>query len=70
MKVKIPMAMELENNEDQDDNNDGFSDEAPIISKVITPNQPGVESTWKIINIEDYPFTTVRVLCTGWKYRF
>ena len=48
-------------NEDQDDNNDGFSDEAPIISKVITPNQPGVESTWKIINIEDYPFTTVRV---------
>ena len=48
-------------NEDQDDNNDGFSDEAPIVSKVITPNQPGVESTWKIINIEDYPFTTVRV---------
>ena len=48
-------------NEDQDDNNDGFSDEAPIVSKVITPNQPGVESTWKIINIEDYPFTTVKV---------
>jgi gliding motility-associated-like protein len=28
---------------------------------VLTPNQSGVESTWKIINLEDYPFTSVKV---------
>ena len=46
---------------DQDDNNDGFSDEGTIISTALTPNQPGIESTWKIINIEKYPFTSVKV---------
>ena len=49
------------NNEDQDDNNDGFSDVGLIISKVLTPNQTGVESTWKVINIDQYPNTQVRV---------
>ncbi|MDA7699128.1 cadherin domain-containing protein [Flavobacteriaceae bacterium] len=46
---------------DEDDNNDGFPDDTSIISTVLTPNQPGLESTWKIINLEDYPFTSVRV---------
>ena len=49
------------NNEDQDDNNDGFSDVGLIISKVLTPNETGVESTWKVINIDQYPNTQVRV---------
>ena len=49
------------NNEDQDDNNDGFSDVGLIISKALTPNQTGVESTWKVINIDQYPNTQVRV---------
>jgi len=48
-------------NVDQDDNNDGFSDEGTIVSTALTPNQPGIESTWKIINIEKYPFTSVKV---------
>jgi gliding motility-associated-like protein len=51
----------IPDSEDQDDNNDGFPDEGSIISTVLTPNQPGVESTWKIINLEDYPFTSVKV---------
>jgi gliding motility-associated-like protein len=46
---------------DEDDNNDGFPDDTSIISTALTPNQPGLESTWKIINLEDYPFTSVRV---------
>jgi len=48
-------------NQDPDDNNDGFPDEGSIVSSVLTPNQSGVESTWKIINVEDYPFTSVKV---------
>ena len=51
----------IPDSEDQDDNNDGFPDEGAIISTVLTPNQSGVESTWKIINLEDYPFTSVKV---------
>lgn len=48
-------------NADQDDNNDGFSDVDVIISTVLTPRQSGIESTWKVINIENYPYTRVKV---------
>jgi len=49
------------NNEDQDDNNDGFPDENLIISQVVTPYETGLESTWKIINIDQYPNTQVKI---------
>ena len=61
MLVKIQTAMEIADSIDEDDNNDGFPDDTSIISTALTPNQPGLESTWKIINLEDYPFTSVRV---------
>ena len=48
-------------NADEDDNNDGFPDFEIIVSTVLTPNQPGLESTWKIINVENYPYTSVKV---------
>jgi gliding motility-associated-like protein len=48
-------------NEDQDDNNDGFPDENLIVSTALTPKTSGIESTWKIINIDKYPFTSVKV---------
>ena len=51
----------IPDSQDDDDNNDGFPDEEILISTVVTPNQPGVEETWKIINLDDYPFTSVRV---------
>ena len=51
----------IPDSQDNDKNNDGFPDEGSIVSSVLTPNQSGVESTWKIINVEDYPFTSVRV---------
>ncbi len=48
-------------NADPDKNNDGFPDERVIVSTALTPNQPGLESTWMIINIDDYPYTSVKV---------
>ena len=51
----------IPDSQDTDKNNDGFPDDQIIVSSALTPNQPGVEATWKVINIEDYPFTSVRV---------
>ena len=51
----------IPDSQDDDKNNDGFPDDKIIISTALTPNQPGVESTWKIINVEDYPFTSVKI---------
>ena len=51
----------IPDSQDDDDGNDGFPDEGTFISTALTPNQPGLESTWKIINLEDYPFTSVTV---------
>ena len=51
----------IPDSQDTDKNNDGFPDDQIIVSSVVTPNQPGIEETWKIINIEDYPYTSVRV---------
>ncbi|MCG5644721.1 gliding motility-associated C-terminal domain-containing protein, partial [Flavobacteriaceae bacterium LSUCC0859] len=48
-------------NADPDDNNDGFDDEKVLASGVLTPNSSGMESTWKIINIEQYPNARVSV---------
>ena len=48
-------------NADPDDNNDGFEDEILFPSGVLTPNSSGLESTWKIINLEKYPNARVRV---------
>ena len=48
-------------NEDVDDNNDGFEDEIIFTSGVLTPNSSGLESTWKIVNIEQYPQARVSV---------
>ncbi len=48
-------------NADTDDNNDGFEDEKLFVSGVLTPNSGGLESTWKIINIERYPNARIRV---------
>ena len=48
-------------NEDQDDNNDGFPDEDLIVSTVLTPYENGLESTWKAINLDKYPYTKVKV---------
>ena len=48
-------------NADLDDNNDGFEDEKLFVSGVLTPNSSGLESTWKITNIERYPNARIRV---------
>jgi gliding motility-associated-like protein len=48
-------------NADPDDNNDGFEDEKVLASGVLTPGSSGLESTWKIINIEQYPTNRVSV---------
>jgi gliding motility-associated-like protein len=48
-------------NADLDDNNDGFTDEEIFTSGVLTPASGGLESTWKIINLEKYPNARVSV---------
>ena len=59
-------------NEDRDDNNDGFPEDPILndydeeviplfVSELLTPNEPGEESVWKIINIEKYPSMNVKV---------
>ena len=48
-------------NADQDDNNDGFNDSDLLVSGVLTPNSSGLESTWKIINLDKYPNARVTV---------
>ena len=48
-------------NEDLDDNNDSFDDNKLFVSGLLTPGSGGLESTWKIINIERYPSTRVTV---------
>lgn len=48
-------------NADPDDNNDGFEDNQLFVSGVLTPNSSGLESTWKIINLDKYPNARVTV---------
>ena len=48
-------------NADPDDNNDGFEDDKIFTSGVLTPNSSGLESTWKIVNIDQYPQARVSV---------
>ena len=48
-------------NADPDDNNDGFEDDKIFTSGVLTPGSGGLEDTWKIINIEQYPTNRVAV---------
>jgi gliding motility-associated-like protein len=48
-------------NADTDDNNDGFEDDKLFSSGVLTPGSGGLEDTWKIINIAQYPTNRVSV---------
>ena len=48
-------------NADSDDNNDGFEDDIIFTSGVLTPGSGGLENTWKIINIEQYPVNRLSV---------
>ena len=48
-------------NADPDDNNDGFDDDKIFTSGVLTPGSGGLEDTWKIINIAQYPTNRVSV---------
>ncbi|MDC3238682.1 gliding motility-associated C-terminal domain-containing protein, partial [Flavobacteriaceae bacterium] len=59
-------------NADLDDNNDGFPEDPIIndfdeevipifVSELLTPNQTGEESTWRIVNIDKYPSANVKV---------
>ena len=51
----------LGDNADPDDNNDGFEDDKLFSSSILTPGSGGLEDTWKIINIAQYPINKVSV---------
>ncbi len=68
-------------NADPDDNNDGFPEDPvknqkgeeviPLfVSELLTPNQPGLESKWRIVNIEKYPTANVKVYNRDWNIVF
>ena len=46
---------------DPDSNGDGIDDDLIMVSQLITPGSFGSESTWKIINIENFPNSRVSV---------
>ena len=81
-EVGTPMIDEDETKlVDPDDNNDGFPEDPvknqkgeeviPLfVSELLTPNQPGVESTWRIVNIEKYPTANVKVYSVDWNIVF
>ena len=46
---------------DPDSNGDGIDDDLIMVSQLITPGSSGSESTWKIINIENFPNSRVSV---------
>lgn len=48
-------------NADLDNNNDGYDDYTLYPSGLISPYTNTLESTWKIINIEKYPYAKVSV---------
>ena len=48
-------------NADPDKNNDGFPDDVALVSPVLTPQSNGIEATWRIVNLEMYPYSIVRV---------
>ena len=48
-------------NADTDGNNDGFDDAELHVYGVLTPNSSGLESTWKIINLDKYPNSRLTV---------
>ncbi len=49
-------------NADLDDNNDGQQDEYMVVSGLLTPNTGGLESVWKVFNIEQFPGNRVTVI--------
>ena len=46
---------------DDDKNGDGFLDTKIFVSQVVTPGVVGPESSWKIVNIEQYPYCKIIV---------
>lgn len=48
-------------NTDLDKNNDGYPDERIFVSTVLTPKSIGVESTWQVINIEEYNYSVIKI---------
>ena len=48
-------------NADPDKNNDGYPDDRAFVSTVLTPRSNGIEATWRIVNIEMYSYSMVKV---------
>ena len=65
-------------NQDEDDNNDGFPEDPILnengeqviplfVSELLTPNEPGEESAWRIVNIDKYPSANVKIYNSEWE---
>jgi gliding motility-associated-like protein len=48
-------------NTDLDKNNDGYPEGRIFVSSVLTPKSTGAESMWKVINIDEYNYSVIKI---------
>ena len=48
-------------NTDLDKNNDGYPEGQIFVSSVLTPKSTGAESMWKVINIDEYNYSVIKI---------
>ena len=49
------------NSIDPDDNNDGYPDDEIRVAEFFSPNGDGINDQWRVINLDQYPNSVIRV---------
>ena len=49
------------NSTDPDDNNDGYPDDEIMVAEFFSPNGDGINDQWRVINLDQYPNSVIRV---------
>ena len=49
------------NSTDPDDNNDGYPDDEIQVAEFFSPNGDGINDEWRVINLDQYPNSVIRV---------
>lgn len=49
------------NSTDPDDNNDGYPDDEIRVAEFFSPNGDGINDQWRVINLDQYPNSVIRV---------
>ncbi|MGB0376039.1 MAG: gliding motility-associated C-terminal domain-containing protein [Flavobacteriaceae bacterium] len=51
----------IPNSTDTDDNNDGYPDDEILVPEFFSPNGDGINDQWRVINLDQYPNSVLRV---------